>query len=47
LLFSVAAAGTIDEVTERILHAPSDVPRRAPPARGQPDTSGSEGADVP
>jgi adenylate kinase len=47
LLFSVAAAGTIDEVTERILHAPSDVPRRAQPARGQPDTSGSEGADVP
>jgi adenylate kinase len=33
LLFSVAAAGTIDEVSERILHAPRDVPRRAPPAR--------------
>jgi adenylate kinase len=47
LLFSVAAAGTIDEVTERILHAPRDVPRRAPPARSQPATSGSEGADVP
>jgi adenylate kinase len=45
LLFSVAAAGTIDEVTERILHAPSDVPGRAPPARGQPAPSGSEGAD--
>jgi adenylate kinase len=47
LLFSVAAAGTIDEVTERILHAPGDAPRGAPPARGQPATSGSEGADVP
>ena len=47
LLFSVAAAGTIDEVTERILHAPGDVSRRAPPARSQPATSGSEGADVP
>ena len=33
LLFSVAAAGTIDEVSERILHAPRDVPRPAPPAR--------------
>jgi len=33
LLFSVAAAGTIDEVSERILHAPRDVPRRGPPAR--------------
>jgi len=32
LLFSVAAAGTVDEVSERILHAPRDVPRRAPPA---------------
>jgi adenylate kinase len=31
LLFSVAAAGTIDEVTERILHAPSDVPGRPRP----------------
>jgi adenylate kinase len=46
LLFSVAAAGTIDEVTERILHAPRDVPRRAPPARSQPLTSGSEGVDA-
>ena len=26
LLFSVAAAGTVDEVSERILHAPRDVP---------------------
>jgi adenylate kinase len=46
LLFSVAAAGTIDEVSERILHAPRDVPRRAPPARSQPATSGSDGVDV-
>ena len=46
LLFSVAAAGTIDEVTERILHAPRDVPRHAPPARSQPAPSGSEGVDV-
>jgi adenylate kinase len=46
LLFSVAAAGTIDDVSERILHAPRDVPRPAPPARSQPATSGSEGADV-
>jgi adenylate kinase len=46
LLFSVAAAGTIDEVSERILHAPRDVPRRAPPAGSQPATSGSEGVDV-
>jgi adenylate kinase len=46
LLFSVAAAGTIDDVSERILHAPRDVPRPAPPARNQPATSGSEGADV-
>jgi adenylate kinase len=46
LLFSVAAAGTIDEVSERILHAPRDVPRRAPPAPSQPATSGSEGVDV-
>ena len=46
LLFSVAAVGTIDEVSERILHAPRDVPRRAPPARSQPATSGSEGVDV-
>jgi adenylate kinase len=46
LLFSVAAAGTIDDVTERILHAPRDVPRSAPPAGSQPATSGSEGADA-
>jgi len=46
LLFSVAAAGTIDEVSERILHAPRDVTRRAPPAGSQPATSGSEGVDV-
>jgi adenylate kinase len=46
LLFSVAAAGTIDEVSERILHAPRDVTRPAPPARSQPATSGSEGADA-
>jgi len=46
LLFSVAAAGTVDEVSERILHAPRDVPRRAPPARSQPATSGSDGVDV-
>jgi hypothetical protein len=46
LLFSVAAAGTIDEVSERILHAPRDVPRPAPPAPSQPATSGSQGADA-
>jgi len=46
LLFSVAAAGTIDEVSERILHAPRDVPRIAPPARSQPATWGSEGVDA-
>ncbi|MFL6223431.1 MAG: adenylate kinase [Actinomycetes bacterium] len=46
LLFSVAAAGTIDEVSERILHAPRDVPRPAPPAGSQPATSESEGADA-
>jgi adenylate kinase len=46
LLFSVAAAGTIDEVSERILHAPRDVPRRAPAASGQPGTSRDEGVDV-
>jgi adenylate kinase len=33
LLFSVAAVGTVDEVSERILHAPREVPRPAPPAR--------------
>jgi adenylate kinase len=42
LLFSVAAAGTIDEVSERILHAPRDVPSPAP----QPAPSGSEGVDA-
>jgi adenylate kinase len=46
LLFSVAAAGTIDEVSERILHAPRDVPRPAPPAPSQPAPSGSQGVDV-
>src|SRR5215208_4105841 len=46
LLFSVAAVGTVDEVSERILHAPRDVTRPAPPARSQPATSGSEGADA-
>jgi adenylate kinase len=46
LLFSVAAAGTIDEVSERILYAPRDVPRPAPPARSQPATRGSEGVDA-
>jgi adenylate kinase len=46
LLFSVAAVGTVDEVSERILHAPRDVTRRAPPAGSQPATSGSEGVDV-
>jgi adenylate kinase len=47
LLFSVAAAGTIDEVSERILHAPRDVPRHAQPGGSQSATSGSEGVDVP
>jgi adenylate kinase len=46
VLFSVAAVGTIDEVSERILHAPRDVPSRTPPARSQPATSRSEGVDV-
>jgi adenylate kinase len=46
LLFSVAAAGTIDEVSDRILHAPREVPRGAPPARSQPATSGSEEVDI-
>src|SRR5919112_313659 len=46
LLFSVAAAGTVDEGSESILHAPRDVPRGAPPAGSQPATSGSEGVDV-
>ena len=48
VLFSVAAVGTVDEVSERILHAPRDVPRPAPapPARGQPGTSRDEGVDI-
>jgi adenylate kinase len=46
VLFSVAAAGTIDEVSERILHAPAEVTSPAPPAGSQPATSGSEGVDV-
>src|SRR5918993_345823 len=46
LLFSVAAAGTVDEVSERILHAPRDVTRRAPAASGQPGTSRDEGVDI-
>ena len=46
VLFSVAAVGTVDEVSERILHAPRDVTRRAPPASGQPGTSRDEGVDV-
>ena len=46
LLFSVAAVGTVDEVSERILHAPRDVTARAPAASGQPGTSRDEGVDV-
>ena len=46
LLFSVAAVGTVDEVSERILHAPRDVPRRAPAASGQPVTSRDEAVDL-
>ena len=46
LLFSVAAVGTVDEVSERILHAPRDVTRRTPAASGQPRTSRDEGVDV-
>ena len=46
LLFSVAAVGTVDEVSERILHAPRDVPSRAPAAPSQPAPSGSDGVDV-
>ena len=46
LLFSVAAVGTVDEVSERILRAPRDVTRRAPPASGQPGTSRDEGVDI-
>jgi adenylate kinase len=41
LLFSVAAVGTVDEVSERILHAPRDVPGRAPPASGHPMSGGA------
>jgi adenylate kinase len=46
VLFSVAAVGMVDEVSERILHAPRDVTRRHPPASRQPATSGSDGVDV-
>jgi adenylate kinase len=46
VLFSVAAVGTVDEVSERILHAPRDVTRRAPLASGQPGTSRDEGIDI-
>ena len=46
LLFSVVAVGTVDEVSERILHAPRDVTRRVSAASGQPDTSRDEGVDV-
>jgi adenylate kinase len=45
LLFSVAAAGTIDEVSERILHAPAEVTRHDPPAGSEPVTSRSGPAD--
>src|SRR6266540_2738491 len=40
------AASTIDEVSERILHALAEVTRHAPPAGSQPATSRSEGFDV-
>jgi hypothetical protein len=46
LLFSLAAAGTIDEVSERILRDLAEVTRRAPPARSQRGTSTSEGVEV-
>jgi adenylate kinase len=46
LLFSVAAAGTIDEVSERILHAPREIPGGSPPVPSRPATSGSEEVDV-
>jgi adenylate kinase len=46
VLFGVAAVGTIDEVSERILHAPRDVPRPAPSAGSQSATSGSEEVDA-
>jgi hypothetical protein len=42
----VAAAGTIDEVSQRILHDLAEVTRRAPPARSQRDTSMLEGVEV-
>jgi adenylate kinase len=45
VLFSVAAAGTIDEVSERILHAPRDVP--APdPGQGRAPAAGSRPAEI-
>jgi hypothetical protein len=37
LLFSVVAAGTIEEVSEHILHDLAEVTRRAPAARSQRD----------
>jgi adenylate kinase len=46
VLFSVAAVGTVDEVSERILHAPRGVTRRHPPASGQPRAPRDEGVDV-
>jgi adenylate kinase len=46
LLFSVVAVGTVDEVSERILHAPRDVTRRVSAASGQPGTPRDEGVDV-
>jgi hypothetical protein len=42
----VAAVGTVDEVSERILHAPRDVTRRVPPDSSQPGTSTDEAVDV-
>jgi adenylate kinase len=45
LLFSVAATGPVDEVSERILHAPRDVAGPAAAAGGQPGTSRVEGGD--
>jgi adenylate kinase len=46
LLFSVVAVGTVDEVSERILHAPRDVTRHVPADSGQPGTSSDEAVDV-
>jgi adenylate kinase len=46
VLFSVAAVGTVDEVSERILHAPRDVTRRAPAVSGQPGTSRDQGVYI-